>query len=106
MAKTDRQKQLQALVEEMPAAHIQCRDYGHSWMPHTVIPLKGGGHERWRRCTRCQSRRMDLLDRSYNYATKPRYEYADGYVVKELGRLSAMDRCDIRRASIQETRKQ
>lgn len=102
MARSARQKSIDDILSQMEPAHIQCRDYGHTWRPFTAAALKGGGWERTMRCAICRTARSQLLDR-YGDVVQNRYRYEDGYLVKELGRLTGSDRGAIRIASIMDS---
>lgn len=88
-------------VQHMELSHIQCRDFGHSWRPFTARWLPSfNQYESQLICQRCNTVRTRFLSRTgANLSTN--YDYADGYTVKGLGRLSGEDRDVIRLQSIQ-----
>lgn len=102
MAKSARQRSIEDVIKEMPSAHLNCRDYGHTWRPFTATALKGGGWERQLRCASCQTIRRQVLDRSCDVVSS-NYRYEEGYLVKDLGRLTGSDRAAIRYASIMDS---
>jgi len=79
--------------------HRECRDWSHSWTPFRAWKIKGGGWEEHRLCVNCNSTLIRLIDKQ-GYTVYRRIAYADGYVLKGLGRLSANDRAAIRLASV------
>jgi hypothetical protein len=80
-----------------------CRDYGHSWEPFTAARLAGNkGYEQTLRCARCKTTRRRYLNRRGEVVTGG-YDYADGYLIHGLGRLSGIDRGAVRIASVQAT---
>lgn len=90
-------------LSDMPATHLMCRDYGHSWEPFTAARLAGGkGYEQTLRCGRCQTTRRRYLD-SRGEVVQGGYQYADGYLIHGLGRLTGADRGAVRIASVQAT---
>lgn len=99
-----RTKDLDAAIDSMPESHLHCRDYGHSWSPFTARKLAGarGGYEQHLRCSRCHTTRKRLLDRNGEIVSGG-YDYADGYLVAGLGRLTGSDRGHIRVASVMAT---
>lgn len=98
MSAKARREQVETAVQGMPAAHVHCRDFGHSWVPHTAARV-GRGYEVIVRCTRCDTTRHRVLDRFGEVLTNS-YHYADGYLVEGLGRLNGTDRGTLRIASI------
>ena len=97
------ERDLDAAIDGMPESHILCRDYGHSWRPHTVSELaKGAGYEQTLKCQRCRTMRRRVLDR-YGTQLTNNYVYADGYLVAGLGRLTGADRDHLRLASVTNT---
>lgn len=79
---------------------VQCRDFGHSWRPLSARWLeKQSCYESVLRCTRCGTDRHRWLS-STGTQLSGAYEYADGYLVKGLGRLTGTDRDMVRLASV------
>lgn len=93
-----RRAELGKAIEGMPSEHVHCRDYGHSWAPHSAQRI-GKGFDQILRCTRCQTHRHRVLDRFGEVITNS-YQYAEGYLVEGLGRLNGTDRGTLRIASI------
>lgn len=56
-----------------------CRTYGHAWMEVPAERPATAGHPLWLRCERCQTVRIDVLDRRDAAMISRRYEYPDGY---------------------------
>lgn len=94
---------IEQAVVGMSANFVHCRDWNHNWGPHRVDRIRGGW-ERTLRCKECGSLRRQLLDSDFNYITRPRTYYAEGYLLKGLGRLSAADKAFVRRESILDQR--
>jgi hypothetical protein len=85
----------------MALEHVQCRDFGHSWRPFTARWLaKFNSYESQLICARCNTVRTRFLSRTGEQLSGG-YDYAEGYLVKGLGRLTGHDRDSIRLASIQ-----
>lgn len=90
-------------LRDMPASHLMCRDYGHAWEPFTAAKLaKRAGYEQTLRCGRCLTTRRRYLD-SRGEVIQSGYDYADGYLIHGLGRLSGADRGAVRIASVEAT---
>lgn len=88
--------------------YLACRDFGHAWQPFTAT---WNAAERsyfvQLRCARCLTLRARVLDR-FGQQISNRYEYAEGYLTKGLGRMTGAQRDALRLASVQrlmETRK-
>lgn len=91
---------LDAAISHMELEFIQCRDFGHSWRPYSArwVP-RDNCYESQLRCARCKAIRTRWLSRTGSQIGGG-YDYADGYLVKGIGRLSGTDRDKIRLASI------
>lgn len=88
-------------IAGMSDAHLQCRDFGHSWRPYDVtsVPQQHAYREALL-CGRCKTLRLRLIDaRGFQLATS--YRYPDTYLVKGLGRLDETDRATLRLAALQ-----
>jgi len=84
----------------MGTDHLQCRDFGHSWRPRTARWIETEKcYETELRCQRCTSIRLRYLSARGDIISS-RYQYADGYTVKGLGRLTGDDRAQIRLESV------
>lgn len=93
-------KDVRAAVRSMDLTHVQCRDFGHSWRPYTARWLsKFNQYESQLVCSRCTTIRTRFLSRTGEQLGGG-YDYADGYLIKGLGRLSGHDRDEVRLASI------
>ena len=103
MPKRPANETLDAAIETMPDTFLQCRDFGHSWRPHTARALaKRKGYEQTLRCARCLTERRRWID-SRGEIISSGYEYAEGYLVAGLGRLTGVDRGHVRVASVLRT---
>ena len=91
---------VEAAVVHMNVDHLQCRDFGHSWRPFSArwIP-KFNQYESQLKCLRCSTVRTRFLSRTGAQISSA-YDYADGYQIKGLGRLTGVDRDVIRLHSI------
>lgn len=96
-----RRTEIEGVLGGMPKVHIHCRDYGHSWAPHTAQRI-GKGFDQTLKCTRCGTERHRVLDRFGDVVTNS-YHYAEGYLVAGLGRLNGTDRGTLRIASIMDS---
>lgn len=83
--------ELEAVLDQMPTEHLQCRDFNHSWRPSTVRRRPNGAYERELRCQRCRTYRVEYRNR-YGHLESRRYDYADDYVIKGLGRVTGDER--------------
>lgn len=84
----------------MTVNQIYCRDFGHAWEPFTAHRVKGGGYDQVLRCGRCTTQRRRALDR-YGDPVHSRYDYADGYQIKGLGRITGTDKGQLRIAAVE-----
>jgi hypothetical protein len=91
---------VEGAIHDMPSSFIQCRDFNHSWRPHTA---EWNADERCYRvtlkCTRCKSfRNRDIA--SDGEPLRTNYEYPDGYLIKGMGRITGAERNALRLESI------
>lgn len=87
-------------IAHMPGAHLQCRDFGHSWRPFTARwNAEFDCFESRLRCTRCRTVRNRYISRNGELLSS-HYAYADGYLIRGFGRRTAEDRAELRLASI------
>jgi hypothetical protein len=94
---------LDKLIENMPENHLQCRDFGHSWRPHTATwDPKARCYVTQLRCSRCRTLRERIIDANGQQVTS-HYDYPDGYLVHGLGRLSPGDRNHVRLITVLRT---
>lgn len=91
--------EVRAFAEDLPEAFLHCREMGHSWAPYTASLHKDGGYERTLLCRRCDTRRLQGLDRR-GLVVRSRYVHPEGYLSKGLGHLAGEDRGVLRIASI------
>jgi hypothetical protein len=96
-------QQLHAAVAVMTDEMLECRDIQHSYRKWSVrwIP-KDREYESKLKCQRCGSIRVRRIDGRTGAIMASSYEYAEGYLVKGLGRLTGSDRGFIRLASLQQ----
>lgn len=88
-------------LAHMPDTHLLCRDFGHSWRPWTAqwVPQRRQYLEALV-CLRCETVRKRLLD-EFGAQLGQSYDYADGYLVKGLGRITGDDRNSVRLMGLQ-----
>jgi hypothetical protein len=92
-------------LQRMTRTQIRCRARGHAWEDWQAELLGRNGSKgavEILRCSRCGSERRQDLDR-WGTVLKGRYVYADGYLVKGLGRLTGEDRGLVRLTAIRKT---
>lgn len=91
---------IEAAIQHMSRAQIECRDYGHAWKPWQAEVLPGRrGFAQVLRCARCTTTRNRTLTRFGEVLTS-HYIYPDGYLVSGMGRLTGADRGQLRIASV------
>jgi hypothetical protein len=93
--------ELQTRFANMKTAHIQCRDFGHSWQPYTVerIPQR----KRWAetlRCQRCHTHRVRFISDNGGLVGST-YRYVEGYRIEGMGAMTADTRSVMRLAVLQ-----
>jgi len=99
-AEAEHEFDLDDALGKMNADYIQCRDFGHSWRPFTARWMQSeNAYESQLKCTRCTTVRTRWLSRTGEQLTG-QYNYADGYLVKGMGRLTGTDRDKVRLRSI------
>lgn len=84
------------LAEQVPE-NLQCRRWGHAWMPWRYIPDPEPGvvSRTVLRCMRCKNKARDDMD-SYGFSDRD-IDYIDGYCAPAgMGRLSREDRAVLR----------
>lgn len=89
------------LIEEMPDAHLLCRDIGHRWKP-THVTRDGSLYKRRMQCTRCKTYRVDRVLPTGDVAARS-YQYADGYQLPPKAERTfdeAPQRTDYRRVAV------
>lgn len=92
--------EVQAAIESMDPTTVLCRDIRHNYKPWTArwIP-QDRQYESALKCSNCGTVRIRRIsERGALLASS--YEYADGYLVKGLGRLEENDRNAIRLRSL------
>lgn len=86
-------------MDQMSDEAMVCRDISHSWRSHVVLRIKGG-YERQLRCSSCGTLRIETLNSKGGLIDRY-YEYAEGYRVKGLGRISGETKDAVRLVSLQ-----
>jgi hypothetical protein len=87
-------------AHELRTDFLQCRDFGHSWRPYTARWDSGQrAYESQLRCSRCRTIRTRWIG-ARGEQLGAHYDYADGYTVKGVGRLTGTDRDALRLQSI------
>lgn len=98
--KNEQHLDLNQVVSKMDLSQVQCRDFGHSWRPYSARWLPSyNSYESQLQCMRCKTVRTRFLSRTGEQLNN-NYDYAEGYLVKGMGRLTGHDRDVIRLASI------
>lgn len=88
-------------ISGMRDDHLQCRDFGHSWRPYTARwSPEDRCYETQLRCQRCKTIRVRLIGQRGEQLSN-HYDYADGYIVKGMGRLDGDERNRLRLESVQ-----
>ena len=91
---------LDAALAELPDKYLLCRDLAHNWDGYDVAAISPNVVEEIVRCTRCRSRK----GRYVNVATGAIVRgwrpvlYAEGYLLKGSGHVTAESRASVRRA--------
>ena len=96
------QQELQAAMAEMTEEMVECRDIAHSYRKWSTrwIPAD----REWESqllCVRCGTIRIRRINGSTGAIVASSYQYAEGYLVKGLGRLDQADRGALRLHSMQ-----
>jgi hypothetical protein len=87
-------------VHEMQSSHLQCRDFGHSWRPYTATWIATERYyEVQLRCNRCKTIRIRDIGQT-GALVGSKYEYAEGYLIKGMGRLDGNERDMMRLESV------
>lgn len=93
--------ELAVLIERMTDNYLQCRDWGHSWRPYTASwDTAERCYISRLRCSRCRTQRVRYIGQA-GQLLGSHYDYAAGYLVQGLGRLTGEDRAVLRLASVQ-----
>lgn len=87
------------VAKKMSAAHLECRDFGHTWRQSSVEKVKGG-YKRTLWCPTCKANKFETLDR-YGAVKTRNIAYEKGYTTKGIGRITAEGRSVFRLASVQ-----
>lgn len=96
----DHERDVEGAVNKMSVDHLQCRDFGHSWRPFSARWMpRENYYESQLRCARCHTIRTRWLSRT-GAQVGGSYDYAEGYQIKGLGRLTGTDRDHVRLASV------
>lgn len=87
-------------IENMNLDFVQCRDFGHSWRPFSARwNSVENAYESQLQCSRCFTTRTRWLSTT-GQQLQSSYDYAEGYTVKGLGRLTGSDRDIVRLTSV------
>jgi hypothetical protein len=92
---------VQQFAETLSDAFLQCRTLGHPWKP-LAARINQGAYEQTLRCPRCRAERDDTYNASGSLISRA-MRYPDGYLTKEIGRISGDGRGLMRIASITRT---
>jgi len=93
-------RDVQKAIETMNLEYVQCRDFGHSWRPFSARwNSVENAYESQLQCSRCSTVRTRWLSTT-GQQLQSSYNYADGYAVKGLGRLTGSDRDIVRLTSV------
>jgi hypothetical protein len=79
--------EVSSAAEDMPLEFLDCRDFRHAWRRYSTNLAQDGTWERVVRCLRCGVLRTESLTRTGGRISHPRYEYPDGYLIPQLGRI-------------------
>lgn len=91
---------VRAWASTLDEAHLLCRDLGHQWRPFKAsFNLTERVFERTLRCGRCRTERSQALTQ-VGAVLKNNYDYPDGYLVPNLGRLAGDSRNMVRLESV------
>lgn len=83
----------------LPQSMLECRELGHAWRPHTARWNEAERvYDRTLKC-RCGTFRIETLSRRGEIISR-RYEYPEGYLSRDLGRISGSGRDALRRESL------
>lgn len=92
---------VQRAAQDWSDAIVHCRIYGHQWSPYTAAFRGAHAIEVHQRCQRCRSRRKQTMDSRTGRATPWQSAgYVDGYLLKDVGRVSGDGRNILRLAAI------
>ena len=92
-----------AFVEHLKLSHLLCRDMGHAWRPRSAVwSQRERAYEVVRRCSRCHTERIMLLS-DRGGVLESWYRYAEGYLVKGVGRIVGEQRDAVRLATVLRT---
>jgi len=87
---------VQDIIKTLNDNFLQCRDFGHQWVGYSVRVEKRRQlfHETLR-CAMCNTRKNRLVTRT-GEVTRTTYTYPEGYLFKEYGPFTKIDREAIR----------
>lgn len=69
----------------------ECRHLGHAWEQIPVTRRPPFGIYIWLRCTRCYTKREDIINRFTGDLESRRYEHPEGYSLKKDERPSVQE---------------
>lgn len=88
-------KDVRQATHDMSPEFLRCHAFGHPWDPHTVADL-GRSYEVTLRCARCKSEAKQIINKRGILETARKYDYAEGYLFKGLGRVQGNARGAVR----------
>jgi hypothetical protein len=94
--------EVQEFAENLPEKYLQCRELGHLWRPWTAASNPDGGFDRTLRCTRCHTKREQVITNRGVVVTN-KYIHPEGYLHKGMGRIIGEGRGLLRLESIKRT---
>jgi hypothetical protein len=83
----------QRAARDLSDEFLACREQ-HNWALYRVKRVRGGRERSWF-CKRCKSEKHQFTD-NHGYVDDATYNYADGYLIVGLGRMSGGARAAIR----------
>ena len=75
---TNGERDIDAELQTMVEAQIECRTFGHAWRPERTVSDRTGITIELA-CTRCQTGRIDSVDKGDGTIVARSYDYAAGY---------------------------
>ncbi len=76
-------------------AYLECRQYGHAWKAYTV-DKDGPRYVVTTVCPRCESKRVQTLDRTGMIVGHAHVTYSPGYLAHGIGRITGQAKGVIR----------
>lgn len=79
-------RDVRRVTEDMSGEFLRCHAFGHNWDPFTVSDV-GRSYEVTLRCSRCFSETRQMISKRGILQTSRKYNYAEGYLFKGIGRV-------------------